>query len=386
VVGGILILASIFILWCCYRRQSTLRPHIQSPDVRSSFDATAGLITDNPRDTIISMYDEKFTSPVIPEKGSLAARLGRTRGPISATRSIAVNSEYSTSGGVETKVPSGFGASMDPTAGALVLRVPESLKLSGPDNSKKGGFPRAGTDKMGTPTRSEPRWSSSSQIAHTRPITPASSVPSLPSLPGLPSPSTIPFPALQAAARRRTMSSGNASGSHYVRVSERLTAAAQENARDKDKEPSRKISVSSSLSNLTKARISTPILQPHAPLKIEIVNAFLRNSPTSDSFAEDGGADVSSRRSADSGVLGIDEWSVPSSSGATDGMATRPESDINVNSAIPSTVNPFAEIDLKVLEMVSNGGLEVMDREKEAGRGWSGGSLIDGVEWPNPPT
>lgn len=367
-IGGILVLASVFILWCCYSRQSSLEQRTPSRDARSSFEATAGLITDNHHNTAVSMYD---ASTVTSEKGSFVTRPGRTRGRISVTPTAAANSA---SGDVETRGLPGLGISIDPTAGALVLRVPESVKRSELGNSKNGQATRPDNDKLGTPTLSEPRWSSSSQITHTRPISPVSPVSSLPALSTLP----VSLPAIPVAARGRTVSSETASGFHYFRSSERLTATAQENVKDKEKERSRKTSVNSSLSNITKANISAPILHAPPKIEIEIVNAFLRNSPTSESFADEGGENTSPRRSADtpiSGGLGLDQWSIPSPN-ANDAIA-RPESDVNGTGVDPHALNPFAG---------RKGALEGMNREKEAGRGWSGGSLIDGVEWPDPPT
>lgn len=379
-IGGILVLGSVFLLWCYYRRQPILGQRTPSPDARSSFDATTGLITDDRRDATTSMYDDKLTIPGTSEKGGLVARLGRMRGPVSGTPSAAVSSVNSASGGTEPKGPR-LGASIDLTAGALVLRVPESLTKLEPNNRKKSQTTQS-DDKLGTPTLSDPRWSSSSQIARTRPTSPVSAAPSLQAfaiLPPLPPlPASISLPATPITARRRTFSSGNASGFHYVRASERLTTAAQETAKGKDKELSRRSSANSSLSNLTKARISAPI--PHAPPKIEI---FLRNSISSQSSADERGENLSTGKSADapiSGMLGIDRWSLPSSSSPT-GAVTRPES-TNVRSAGPTTANPLADVSLNVGKRV----LESMDREKEAGRGWSGGSLIGGVEWPDPPT
>ena len=328
------------------------------------------------RNTAISMYD---SSTVRSEKGSSVVRPGGTRGRVSATPSAAVNSA---SGDVETRGPPGLGVSIDPPARALVLRVPELVKKSESGIGKNGQAARPDSDKLGTPTLSEPRWSSSSQITHTRPISPVSPAPSLPALPP-----GVSLPAIPVAARSRTVSGETtASGFHYLRSSERLIAAAQGNVKDKDRELSRKTSVNSSLSNITKAKISAPIL--HAPPKIEIalVNAFLRNSPNSESCADDdddGGENAAPRGSADtpvSGGLGIDRWSFPSSS-ANDAIA-RPESDVNGTGVDPNVVNPFGEMNLRV----GNGVLEGMNREKDAGRGWSGGSLIDGVEWPDPPT
>ena len=342
--------------------------HSPSLGARSSFAATTGLMTENHRDVTASMYDDKFTSPVTSEKGGISARLGGMRGPASATPSTAVNSVYSTSGGVETMGPSGGRANIESAAGALVLRIPESLNKSKPDDSRKGQTTLPDNDKLGTPTVSDPRWSSSSQIANTRPPYPSLYAP----------PPTIPLPAIPVPPRRRSESGGNTLGSHYVKASERLTAAIQENA--KEKEPLRKISAQSSLSTIVKVKISAPI--PQAPPKIEIVNAFLRNSPSpsSDSFAdEDRDHRSSSGRSIDArigGGMGIERWSFSSSSSETDPLTAKRES---VNGVHPSTVNPTTEMNLKVQ------GLEGMDREKGADRGWSGGSLIDGVEWPDPP-
>jgi len=327
---------------------------------------------------MVSTYDDKFTSAITSEKGSFAARTGGMRGSINSTPYDTVKSVKSVNGNLETMGPLGLGTSIDLTAGALLLKIPESLKKSEPDNSKTGHPGRADNHNLGTPTRSEPRWSNSSQITHTRPVTPATPAPSLPPFSSLPSlPASLP--AIPAAVRRRSISSGNASGFHYVRASERLTAAAQEHAKEKEKELSRKASANSSLSNITKAKISAPI--PHPPPKIEIVNAFLRNSTSSESFEDS--ENTSPRRSADtpvSGMLGIDRWSFPSSTGATDAIP-RPESDINGKGVDPNSVNPFVKMNLKV----GTGVLEGMNEEKEGGRGWSGGSLIDGVEWPDPP-
>jgi len=262
-----------------------------------------------------------------------------------------------------------------------VLRVPESRKRLESGSSRNGQTTRPDNEKLGTPTLSEPRWSSGSQITHTKLISPFSSASSLPA-----PPPTVSLPALPVGARSRTVSSETAPGFHYVRSSERLTAAAQENVKDKakDKGLSRTTSATSSLSNITKAKISAPI--PHALPKIEIklVNAFLRNSPHSESFATDeGGGDTSPRRSADtaiSGGLGIDRWSLAASDATNDATA-RPESEVNGTGVDPTAVDPFAQMNLRV----GKGVLEGMNREKEDGRGWSGGSLIDGVEWPDPP-
>jgi len=234
--------------------------------------------------TSMSMYDAKFTGLVTSEKGSFVAHQGRMRGPVIATSSASVNSVNSASGNVEPKLRSRLGASIDPIARALVLKVPESLKKSEPDNRNDGQTTRLDNDKLGTPALSEPRWSSGSQIVHTiRPITSASSLPQ-----------DKPHPAVLAAASRREESSGSSSGFHYIKTSDRLAAAAQGDFKNKDKELSKKASSNSLLSDTTKPKISAPIPQPRPNTDI-----FLRDSPTSESFTDDDNDNIPIKRSVD---------------------------------------------------------------------------------------
>jgi hypothetical protein len=217
-------------------------------------------MTDNGLSIATFMYDD--TSSFTSEGRTFAAHPGRMSGPIMASPRASVISLNSTSADFVREPPHAFGATIDPTGGALLLRVPEELKS---DNSKWGQTTQFGNDKLGTTTFPEPQWSSGNQIVRT--LRPVSSAPSPLNLPQAKQRPTV----LSSAHEKRELSGS----SHYIKTSDRL-------AQEEDKELSKKGSSNSFQSLTTKAKISAPIPQ-HQPN----TGIFLRDSPDSEFFPDD---------------------------------------------------------------------------------------------------